>query len=124
MPTKKSGKAGSGSAGKSKKKATVAKKSTTVKKAAVAKSKIKKIVAKKSVTKAPKTMMMMEEPPKVEKPAANVCHACNALPVGSVELVSLLLVLTFSLSAVLITSVYALGLQQNQIEALEAQVGK
>lgn len=54
--------------------------------------------------------------------APKVCRSCNTLPAGSVELVSLLLVLVFSLSAVLLTSGFALQKQANQIEALETQV--
>ena len=52
----------------------------------------------------------------------NVCHNCHALPMGSVELVSLLLVLVFSLTAVLLTSVYAIDAQNHEIETLEAQL--
>ena len=52
----------------------------------------------------------------------SVCRSCHALPIGSVELVSLLLVLIFALTAVLFTSVYALQVQQNQITELEAQL--
>ena len=52
----------------------------------------------------------------------SVCRACNSLPVGSIELTSLMLVLIFSLTAVLFTSVYALRLEQNKVAALEAQV--
>lgn len=51
-----------------------------------------------------------------------VCHACNSLPVGSVELTALMLVLVFSLSAVLFTSVYALQSKEAQVAQLEAQV--
>lgn len=51
---------------------------------------------------------------------STVCHACNALPVGSVELTALMLVLVFSLSAVLFTSVYALQTEQHKVAQLEA----
>ena len=54
--------------------------------------------------------------------SGNVCRSCHALPTGSVELVSLLLVLVFSLSAVLFTSVYALQKQQAKVAALETQL--
>lgn len=54
--------------------------------------------------------------------SGNVCRSCHALPTGSVELVSLLLVLVFSLSAVLFTSVYALRVQQAKTQALETQL--
>lgn len=54
--------------------------------------------------------------------APALCRTCHVLPVGSIELVSLLLVLVFSLTAVLVTSVHANALQQHQIDVLEAQV--
>lgn len=54
--------------------------------------------------------------------SGNVCRSCHALPVGSIELVSLLLVLVFSLTAVLFTSVYALQTQQAKVAALESQL--
>lgn len=38
----------------------------------------------------------------------HVCKDCQSLPMGSVELVSLLLVLVFALSAVLLTSIYVI----------------
>lgn len=50
---------------------------------------------------------------------SSVCHACNALPVGSVELTALMLVLVFSLSAVLFTSVYALRNEQAKVAQLQ-----
>ncbi|MBI1908266.1 hypothetical protein HYS28_02525 [Candidatus Uhrbacteria bacterium] len=52
----------------------------------------------------------------------NVCHACNSLPAGSIELTALMLVLVFSLSAVLFTSVYALQSKGAEVAQLEAQV--
>lgn len=54
--------------------------------------------------------------------SSNVCHSCNALPVGSIELTALMLVLVFSLSAVLFTSVYALQSRNVEVEQLQAQV--
>lgn len=57
------------------------------------------------------------------KPAhGGVCHSCNALPAGSVEVAAILLVLVFSLSAVLFTSVYATKVQTAKVHALEAQL--
>ena len=53
---------------------------------------------------------------------SSVCHACNALPVGSVELTALMLVLVFSLSAVLFTSVYALRNEQARVAQLQETV--
>lgn len=52
----------------------------------------------------------------------SVCQACNHLPVGSVELTALMLVLVFSLSAVLFTSVFALESKDAEVAQLEAQV--
>jgi hypothetical protein len=51
-----------------------------------------------------------------------VCHGCNALPAGSIEVAAILLVLVFSLSAVLFTSVYATRIQTSKVQALEARV--
>ncbi len=52
----------------------------------------------------------------------NLCQSCNALPAGSMELMALLLVLVFSLSAVLFTSVYALRIQQAKVQTLTSQL--
>ena len=105
-------------------------KKASTKKPAAKKSTAKKI-AKKKVTKravkpkkkAAKKVVMhandIHEPlPKIP----HVCRSCHALPAGSVELVSLLLVLVFALSAVLITSVYALNQQGSQLDDIEAQI--
>lgn len=51
-----------------------------------------------------------------------LCTACNALPVGATELVTLLLVTVFALTAVLLTSVYALEAQSDRIAVLESQL--
>lgn len=108
-------------------KKTTAKKKPAAKKTTRKKSTAKKPAVKKKVTRkkaAPKkTMLKMElplEPVKNDQPA--ICRSCHALPVGSVEIVSLLLVLVFSLTAVLFTSVYAMEMQQNQIDSLEHQI--
>lgn len=82
----------------------------------------KKVVARKKPAKS-----TMKPAPLKKKTAntfvsANVCRSCNALPVGSIELVSLLLVLTFSLTAVLLTSVYALNIQADHIAVLQSQI--
>ncbi len=50
------------------------------------------------------------------------CKNCEHLPAGSMEVAALLLVLVFSLSAVLFTSVYATKVQSAKVSALEAQV--
>lgn len=55
-------------------------------------------------------------------PSANVCRSCHALPVGSMDLTALMLVLVFSLTAVLFTTVYALNLQKSKVAQLESQV--
>ncbi len=52
----------------------------------------------------------------------HICKSCSMLPVGSVELTSLLLVLVFSLVSVLLTSVLALNSEHQRVAALEAQV--
>ena len=52
----------------------------------------------------------------------SVCRSCHALPAGSMELMALMLVLVFSLTAVLFTSIYALEVQDAKVQALEAQV--
>ena len=57
-------------------------------------------------------------------PVSNVCHSCDALPAGSMELMALMLVLVFSLTAVLFTSVYALNIQSAKMQALEAQTAQ
>jgi len=79
----------------------------------------KKTATKKSVAKKSKKSV---QPIKEETPVVmNVCRSCHALPDGSVELVSLLLVLVFALSAVLVTSVYALNRQSAELAVLQAQ---
>ena len=54
--------------------------------------------------------------------ATPVCHSCHALPAGSMEVAAILLVLVFSLSAVLFTSIYATRVQSAKVGALEAQL--
>jgi hypothetical protein len=53
--------------------------------------------------------------------SGSVCRSCHLLPVGSMDLTALMLVLVFSLSAVLFTTVYALNIQQAKVAVLEAQ---
>lgn len=55
-------------------------------------------------------------------PSANVCRSCHALPIGSMDLTALMLVLVFSLTAVLFTTVYALNIQKAKVAQLEHQV--
>lgn len=50
------------------------------------------------------------------------CKSCAMLPVGSIELTSLLLVLVFSLVSVLLTSVLALNSEHQKVAALQAEV--
>lgn len=70
------------------------------------------------------TVAVANEPAKVSAPStpapagnhaqnmdAHVCKDCHHLPIGSVELVGLLLVLVFALSAVLLTSIYVIETQ-------------
>jgi cytochrome c biogenesis factor len=54
--------------------------------------------------------------------ASGVCQSCHALPAGSMEVTALLLVLVFSLTAVLFTSIYTIRIQQAKVAALEAQI--
>lgn len=53
---------------------------------------------------------------------SGVCQSCHALPAGSMEVTALLLVLVFSLTAVLFTSIYTIRIQQARVAALEAQL--
>ncbi len=85
----------------------------------------KKIATKKSTTKkstVKKTKVTVNSVKEETPITMNICRGCHALPAGSVELVSLLLVLVFALSAVLVTSVYALDQQSAELAALQAQV--
>ena len=52
----------------------------------------------------------------------NVCRSCHALPAGSMELMALMLVLVFSLTAVLFTSIYAMQIQGAKLQSAEAQL--
>jgi hypothetical protein len=52
------------------------------------------------------------------------CHQCHMLPAGSAEIVGLLLVLVFSLSAVLLTSVYLHETNAEQLSILEDQLAQ
>lgn len=52
----------------------------------------------------------------------SVCRSCHALPAGSMELMALMLVLVFSLTAVLFTSIYSLQIQNAKLQAAEAQL--
>jgi hypothetical protein len=54
--------------------------------------------------------------------STGVCRSCNVLPMGSMDLTALMLVLVFSLTAVLLTTVYALNLQKAKVADLEAQL--
>jgi len=68
------------------------------------------------------TMKKGEKDPALVFVSPNMCRSCNALPTGSIELVSLLLVMVFALTAVLFTSVYAMQSQAQYIAGLEAQI--
>lgn len=74
----------------------------------------KKAVPAKKVTTVLKAAMPL--------PSHSVCKTCNLLPVGSVEMTSLLLVLVFSLVSVLFTAVFALNSQQQKIDQLQELV--
>lgn len=73
--------------------------------------------AKKTITRARKPATPVQSVP-------TVCRSCHALPAGSMELMALMLVLVFSLTAVLFTSIYALQVQGSKVHALEAQVAQ
>ncbi len=78
----------------------------------------KKVAAKKKpATRKPP--MVKATLPTQQPTNAHVCASCNALPVGSIELTALLLVLVFSLTAVLVTSVHALALQEKELESVQ-----
>lgn len=80
----------------------------------------RKTLAKKSSTPIARVTRPMVYP--VKSTTGNVCHSCNALPAGSMEVAAILLVLVFSLSAVLFTSVYATRIQTAKVSALESQL--
>ena len=82
----------------------------------------KKRTGRAPQSRARKSARMHLVPGNVAEPQSTVCHACNSLPVGSVELASLMIVLVFSLSAVLLTSVAALRIQSHKLGQLEASV--
>lgn len=80
----------------------------------------RKTLSRKSSTPIPRVTRAAVYP---VKPAhGGVCHSCNALPAGSMEVAAILLVLVFSLSAVLFTSVYATQVQTAKLQAAEAQL--
>ncbi|MFA5946981.1 MAG: hypothetical protein WC813_03070 [Patescibacteria group bacterium] len=54
--------------------------------------------------------------------SGTVCRSCHLLPVGSMDLTALMLVLVFSLSAVLFTTVYALNLSHAEVAQLKTQL--
>ena len=86
-----------------------------------------KATATKRSTKSSKKKTAKKAVNKIEaevKQMSSVCRTCHTLPVGSVELVSLLLVLVFSLTAVLVTSVHAYSIQSAEMAQLEMQLNK
>jgi hypothetical protein len=102
------------------KKKSVAKKKPTVKKKAPVK-KMAPAKKKASLKKKPSLMHKVEEE---VKQVSHVCRSCHALPVGATELMSILLVVSFAVSAVLLTSVYANRQMSQQVQLLEAQIQK
>lgn len=86
------------------------------------KSKPKSRAKAKKKTPAKKISIIHEAQMTPHKIVPGVCRSCHALPIGAVELVSLLLIMTLSLSAVLLTSVYALEHQSQEIEMLKNQL--
>ena len=85
---------------------------------------VKKATGKKSVSTKKKTSVshVNRVTRSSSKKPTNVCHTCHILPVGSVEIVSLLLVLVFSLTAVLMTAVHSITLQNQEIKTLKSRV--
>lgn len=83
----------------------------------------RKTTSRKTAVKKSPTVFMnnVSEP---VKPITSVCRSCHALPAGGIEITSLLLVVVFCLTAVLITAVYALHIQSNTITQLEMEVEK
>jgi hypothetical protein len=79
---------------------------------------IKKVSARSSKARAPKVVSVASSMP----PSSNVCRSCHVLPIGSMDLTALMLVLVFSLTAVLFTTVYALNIQKAKVASLETQV--
>lgn len=83
----------------------------------------KKVVHQKSATKKVAPKQHVNHGRSLPKPKMpSICVNCHALPAGSIELTGLLLVLVFSLTAVLFTSIYALETQQNRIDILETEL--
>lgn len=75
--------------------------------------KSKRVVSKK--TKVVSTVSAMPH-------SSSVCRSCHLLPVGSMDLTALMLVLVFSLSAVLFTTVYALNMSNAEVAQLQNQL--
>lgn len=73
---------------------------------------------KRSVAKKTKVMSTASAMPH----SGSVCRSCHLLPVGSMDLMALMLVLVFSLSAVLFTTVYALNLSNAEVAQLQNQL--
>lgn len=80
----------------------------------------RKTLSRKSATPMPRVTRAAVYP--VKSAHGGVCHSCNALPAGSMEVAAILLVLVFSLSAVLFTSVYATQVQTEKLLVAEAQL--
>ena len=91
--------------------------------------KIKAPAAKKSTVTKSKRSSAPEKKQEEAAPApavirtSGICRTCSALPVGSAEITTLLLVLVFSLSAVLFTAVTTINAQHQHIQQLEYQAG-
>lgn len=127
MPTKSKAETKKKPAKKTTKKKSTKKpaKKASKKKAASKKSAKKKTSKKKAVKKAvAKKVSALQEVVDEVKKTPNVCRTCNALPVGAVELISILMVVAFSLSAVLLTATFTIEHQAQQIEAMQMQPHK
>lgn len=80
--------------------------------------------AKPAVKKATTIRKTASARPAAHAHAGGVCTSCNTLPTGSMELLGLMLVLVFSLTAVLLTSVYALNLETAKVAQLETALAQ
>lgn len=84
--------------------------------------KVKKASCAKMTMPKKKMPMVNEANAAVVCPPPSVCRACNAMPIGSTEMFGVMVIVIVSLSAVLLTSVYALEMQQQKINTLENQI--
>ncbi|RMD51015.1 hypothetical protein D6827_03015 [Candidatus Parcubacteria bacterium] len=114
MPTAKKTKAQSSTVKKTATKKTVKRKTPNAKK--------KKNPAKKLSAKTVKRMPKQVDKANNLNTETMVCEHCSVLPAGTIEIVSLLLVLVFALSAVLAASIYNNHRQEQEILSLQERI--